>query len=835
MSDLRKPPDPQGSHLPADTRPAPAQTIPAVTGPADAAAGQADAAADTAEPGGPSPVGRLTATVERLRREVRAAQAEADGRALIELAKGILVERLRCGPAQAARQLAELAGQAGVTPLEFAVDVINQAARDRLSEVTATFLAATAAAADARPAEPADGHSSAVRLRAAESGALAAHDTQAVADSLLEHALTPLGAEAVAIWALGADGSLALAGSAGFPAAEAGRWRHVPPGVTTVARRGLAERAGHWIRSLAATGMPSIGQHQHPEGGRVAVPAGTAGRIHGVLEIAWPAPLDSPPPPVVRQIEALAELCAHTLETYAPHHPDSADGTRVLPDVTELMDLADGLHDPALVLVPVLDTDGELADFRIHHVNSRFLDPAGRPRGVVNGALLLETYPVAAGHSELFERIERVHATGEPYRAHRMRLTALVDEVPLAAVADINISRHGNCVLLVWRIEDETARLANLLQHAQRLGRIGGFEENLLTAEITWNGQLYELYGRPVSDAPVALEDLPAHAHPDDAVAIGRFLRTLLHHRRAASTAFRLQRPDGITRHIRVVAEPVLDSDGQLYVVRGAYQDISAQHWTEVALAATRDQLAHTEQQASERDRLTLQLQHAIMPPEQIPLAVPGLDLAVRYRPAETQHLVGGDWYDAVVLPSGRVLLCVGDVAGHGIDAATSMVVLRNALRGLAVTGAGPGQLLSWLNMVTHHLTGSVTATAVCGLYDPDRQTLRWARAGHLPPVLLRGGEAEPLPLVRGMLLGAVPEADYQEHEVQLAVGDTLLMYTDGLIERRDRSVEESLAQLLKAARTVPQALEQQVDRLLTHSRSDTDDDTCVVGIRVAP
>lgn len=836
MSDLREPPDPQGPHLPADTRPAPAQTGPADTGPADAA-GKADAAvaADTAEPGGPSPVGRLTATVERLRREVRAAQAEADGRALIELAKGILVERLRCGPAQAARQLAELAGQAGVTPLEFAVDVINQAARDRLSEVTATFLAATTAAADPRPAEPADGRSSAVRLRAAESGALAAHDTQAVADSLLEHALTPLGAEAVAIWALGTDGSLALAGSAGFPAAEAGRWRHVPPGVTTVARRGLAQRAGHWIRSLAETGMPSIGQHQHPEGGRVAVPAGTGGRIHGVLEIAWPSPLEPPPPPVVRQIEALAELCAHTLESYARHDPDGADGPRVLPDVSELVDLTDGLHDPALVLVPVLDVDGELTDFRIHHVNSRFLDPAGRPRGVVNGALLLETYPMAAGHSELFERIERVHATGEPYRAHRMRLTALVDEVPLAAVADINISRHGNCVLLVWRIEDETARLASLLQHAQRLGRIGGFEENLLTAEITWNGQLYELFGRPASSVPVALEDLPAHAHPDDAVAIGRFLRTLLHHRRAASTAFRLQRPDGVTRHIRVVAEPVLDSDGQLYVVRGAYQDISAQHWTEVALAATRDQLAHTEQQASERNRLTLQLQHAIMPPEQIPLAVPGLDLAVRYRPAETQHLVGGDWYDAVVLPSGRVLLCVGDVAGHGIDAATSMVVLRNALRGLAVTGAGPGQLLSWLNMVTHHLTVSVTATAVCGLYDPDRHTLRWARAGHPPPVLLRGGDAEPLPLVRGILLGAVPEAEYQEHEVQLAVDDTLLMYTDGLVERRDRSVEESLAQLLKAARTVPPALDQQVDRLLAHSRSDTDDDTCVVGIRVAP
>ncbi|MGW5662738.1 SpoIIE family protein phosphatase [Streptomyces sp. NPDC003758] len=799
--------------------------------------GQAEAADEDGR-GQTSPVGRLAATVERLRREVRVAQAEADGRALVELAKGILVERLGCGPAQAARQLAELAKQAGATPLEFAVEVINQASRDRLSEVAAAFLAATADSAGSAASAGAGGspgnRSSVVRLRAAEAGALAAHDTQAVADSLLEHALTPLGAVAVAIWAVGSDGSLTLAGSAGFSSAEAGRWRYVPPGVATVARRGLAERAAQWMGSLSETGLPSIGQHLYPEGGRVAVPAGTGGRIHGVLEIVWPAPLGPQPPQIVRQVEALAELCAHTLETYALQYPDGVPRPGVLPHVAELMDLADGLHDPALVLVPHLDGSGELVDFRIQHVNSRFLDPAGRPRGVVSGALLLEAYPLAAGESELFDRIERVYATGEPFRAHRMRLTALVDDVPLAAVADINITRHAGNVLLIWRIEDETARLASLLQHAQRLGRIGGFEENLLTGEITWNGQLYSLYGKPTSSAPVSLEDLPAHAHPDDAVAIGRFLRTLLHHRRPASTAFRLQRPDGVTRHIRVVAEPVLDSDGRLFVVRGAYQDISAHHWTEVALAATRDQLAHTEQQASERNRLTLQLQHAIMPPAQAPLEAPGLQVAVRYRPAETEQLVGGDWYDAVVLPSELVLLCVGDVAGHGIEAATSMVVLRNALRGLAVTGAGPGQLLSWLNMVAHHLTGAVTATAVCGLYDPARHTLRWARAGHLPPVLVRGAEAAPLPLVKGLLLGAVPEATYEEHEVQLAVDDTLLMYTDGLIERRDRSVEESLAQLLTAARTVSPTLDQQLDRLLTYSKSDTDDDTCIVGIRVA-
>ncbi|WP_053711074.1 SpoIIE family protein phosphatase [Streptomyces sp. NRRL B-3648] len=787
----------------------------------------AEAAAPSDVPATTS-VGRLAATVERLRSEVRAAQAEAEGRALIELAKGILVERLGCGPAQAARQLAELTDQAQVTPLEFAVEVINQAARDRVAEVTQAFLSATADPTGTVT------ESAAVRLRAAESGVLAAaHDTQAMADSLLEHALRPLGAVAVAIWAAGPDGSLSLAGSAGFPPGEAARWRYVPPDVATVARRGLTEPDGQWLPSLAESGLPTLGRREYADGARIALPAGTGGRIHGVLEIAWPKPEAPLPRPVLRQVEALAELCAHTLETFVPP-AGTAPEPGLLPDVVELMDLADGLHDPALVLVPHLDDTGQLVDFRIQHVNNRFLDPAGRPRAVVGGALLLEAYPMAAGDSELFQRVERVYATGEPFRAHRMRLTALVDQVPLSAVADISVSRHGSSVLLIWRIEDETARLASLLQHAQRLGRIGGFEENLLTGEITWNGQLFSLYGRPPTSPPVALHDLPAHAHPDDSVTLGRFLRTLLHHRRPASAAFRLLRPDGVTRHTRVVAEPVLDTDGQLFGVRGAYQDISAQHWTEVALAATRDQLAHTEQQAVERNRLALQLQHAIMPPAQAPLRVPGLQVAVRYRPAETEHLVGGDWYDAVVLPSGLVLLCVGDVAGHGIEAATSMVVLRNALRGLAVTGAGPAQLLSWLNIVAHHLTGAVTATAVCGLYDGERRTLRWARAGHLPPVLVRQADASALPPVKGLLLGAVPEAGYEETELQLAAGDTLLMYTDGLIERRDRSVEESLSHLVETARVAPNTLDQQLDRLLTYSRSDTDDDTCIVGIRVA-
>ncbi len=773
-------------------------------------------------------VGRLAATVERLRQEALDAQWAADGRALIEMAKGIFVGRLGCGPAEASRQLTKLAKQSGVSVLALAVDVINQAARDRVSEIAEQFLVR----AGGEPGDP-DEAAPAVRLRAAESRALAATDSQAVATALLENALAPLGACGVAIWLVGADSSLTLVGQAGFTEEEASRWRYVPPEVATCARLALHSRDLAVVEALSDAGIPTIGRRQYSDGGRITVPAGTGGRIHGVLEIGWPDRLPPQPPQVLRQLEALAELCAHTLGDQSEEETPRAAQASDLAAVAELADLADHLHDPVLILTPHLDPAGRLSDFRIHHTNSRFVDPAGRPRSLVTGVHFLEAYPAAAESSGLFSKLERVYATGEPCQAPRTTLTAYVDEVPLTSVADISISRHGTCLLLIWKVEDETARLASLLQHAQRLGRVGGFEENVRTGDITWNSQLFSLFGLPETAEPVPLQELTGHAHPHDVNSIGRFLRMLLYRLHESSVDFRLRRPDGITRHIRIVAEPVLDDQGRLYSVRGACQDVSAQHWTEVALAATRDQLASTEAESADRTRLALQLQQAIMPPAPAPLEVPGIRIAVRYRPAESQSLVGGDWYDAFVLPDKKILISVGDVAGHGIQAATGMVVLRNALRGLAVTGAGPAQLLSWLNTVTYHLTSHLTATAVCGIYDPDTRCLRWARAGHLPPVLVRGAEARAFPLASGALLGAMPDVQYGEEEVQLEREDILLMYTDGLVERRDASVTESLAQLLAVASRPAGSLEKRLDNLLTYSSSDTDDDTCLIGVRV--
>jgi serine phosphatase RsbU (regulator of sigma subunit) len=179
------------------------------------------------------------------------------------------------------------------------------------------------------------------------------------------------------------------------------------------------------------------------------------------------------------------------------------------------------------------------------------------------------------------------------------------------------------------------------------------------------------------------------------------------------------------------------------------------------------------------------------------------------------------------------VLLVVGDIAGHGLDAVTGMVAVRNSLRGLAITGAGPATLLDWLNSAAAHVTDGVLGTVVCGIYDPAGRSLRWARAGHLPPVLVREGRAEQLPLPEGLLLGADPDASYTEELTSLRLGDTLLLFTDGLIERRDEPIDDALRALLQAASRPVGDIGGYADHLLGEAASNTGDDACLVAVRV--
>ena len=254
---------------------------------------------------------------------------------------------------------------------------------------------------------------------------------------------------------------------------------------------------------------------------------------------------------------------------------------------------------------------------------------------------------------------------------------------------------------------------------------------------------------------------------------------------------------------------------------------------TRVALAAARDLLAHSEQRAAEEHELALRLQRAIMPMDVHLFETAGVDIAVRCRPAMAGSLVAGDWYDALQLPDGELLFVVGDIAGHGIEAVTGMVASRNALRGLVATGADPGELLTRLNYAACVFTEGVTGTVVCGRYDPKTQLLRWARAGHLPPVLVRGDVAQAQPLPEGMLLGVELDAEYEQVTLPLKTGDTLLFYTDGLIERRAASISDALAEFAAAAVPADPDVDAHVARILASAASDTGDDACLLAVRI--
>ena len=236
--------------------------------------------------------------------------------------------------------------------------------------------------------------------------------------------------------------------------------------------------------------------------------------------------------------------------------------------------------------------------------------------------------------------------------------------------------------------------------------------------------------------------------------------------------------------------------------------------------------------QLAQQRHVTLELQRAILPLHDRPFDLPGLRAVVRYLPASHDSRVGGDWYMTAQMPSGQVLIAIGDVAGHGLAAAAGMARLRGAMAGLGITGAPPRQLVDWLNQLVHHVEIEHTASVVAGYFDPVTRRLTWAQAGHPPPVLVRGGRARALPQPDGILLGASDQC-YAEASEQLAPGDMLLLYSDGLIERRDRSLDEGLAALVRAADDTGDPEEVIAAALGALATTDTDDDTCLVALQV--
>ncbi len=219
--------------------------------------------------------------------------------------------------------------------------------------------------------------------------------------------------------------------------------------------------------------------------------------------------------------------------------------------------------------------------------------------------------------------------------------------------------------------------------------------------------------------------------------------------------------------------------------------------------------------------------------------------IAVRYLPAAEAARVGGDWYDAFLQPGGTTMLVIGDVVGHDTAAAAAMGQLRGLLRGIATySDAGPVEVLRGLDASMATLqTGTIATAAVARFEQTDDELhrgvtrMRWANAGHLPPMVVNpdSSVAELATWTGDLLLGVDPSARRNESVVTLDRGSTVLLYTDGLIERRDADLDAGMVRLRDALveladRPLEQMLDELLDRLV-HGRPE--DDVALVAVRL--
>ena len=236
-----------------------------------------------------------------------------------------------------------------------------------------------------------------------------------------------------------------------------------------------------------------------------------------------------------------------------------------------------------------------------------------------------------------------------------------------------------------------------------------------------------------------------------------------------------------------------------------------------------------------EEHRIAVELQRGLLP-TQLP-EIARLEVAAHYEAAGIAAQVGGDWYDAFELPEGRLGLVIGDVAGRGIQAASTMGQLRSVTRGFALGDSqtrGPAEVLTRLNRHQLALSSNELFTVLYVIVDADG-SVRWANAGHPPPLLRHsGGDCQYLEGNDGLM--GLDDVTFQEHTLQIAPGDVLILYSDGAIERRGEALDVGMQRLCDAAQSGPAEPSALCDHVLERTlppEHDLHDDVTVVIVRL--
>lgn len=513
----------------------------------------------------------------------------------------------------------------------------------------------------------------------------------------------------------------------------------------------------------------------------------------------------------LQAIQELLEAQRRRVTSYSEHHGAGPAGDPVVPAPPPTapspppsgQQLLDALPVAALLVTPVFGDDGTLQDVlyvtqnAVAHAYAAARFPLGSVPERAGPVSLFERFPALA-RTAIPQMLARAFREGAPQGPETVEWCVHTASGPVRISNEVRVAPCGNDFLLTW----ERGNRLRMAAAVQQLVRTCWAEWNLGDHGVEPSREFRQVLGL-ADDAPVpCLFGLAEAATPDSLPALYQTLYDVILRKRTTECELRLRGSRG--RVFRMVAEPVRIAPGSLvWALRAVLIDVTAdRRRREAAERAERE--AHREHERAEAvAEVADVLREAVLPHFQDDLASYGLEAAAVYRPDAREAGVGGDWYKARKLPDGRLLVALGDARGHGLEAVTLMAKLRYALGGLAYTEEPVELLTRWLNEVACADGNESTATAIVARYHPERALLRWTCAGHPRPVLVRDGRATQLPAPEGgpgLPLGVMPGTSYTAAAAPLEVGDIVLMYSDGLTERRAGDPDQDTQRFLGAA-----------------------------------
>jgi PAS domain S-box-containing protein len=312
--------------------------------------------------------------------------------------------------------------------------------------------------------------------------------------------------------------------------------------------------------------------------------------------------------------------------------------------------------------------------------------------------------------------------------------------------------------------------------------------------------------------------------HPEDAPTLVSAWHEMFARRRLWDREYRLRASGGEYRWVSDRGVPRFE-DGEFVGYVGTAIDIHERKTMEAQLREVYER-EHTIAETLQRSLL----------PERLP-RIEGLEIAARYLPAGQGAAIGGDWYDALERPDGKVALVVGDVVGHGLRAAAMMGQLRNAFRAYGLAESSPAEVMAKVNRLVMSGEDEAMATVLYLVLDRETGEVWFASAGHPPPLMLTADGARFLEGGRAVPIGAVDPGSFREATAVLPKDASLLLYTDGLVERRDEPLEQRLEALAEAADRAEGGLEGLCDAVLAGviGQRMPGDDVALLAVRPRP